>query len=95
MPRRDPPLIVPIVDWRQVMARACTSKIAYVSRGDAAHARRDLVHRVHDERVRYYPCPFAAGDGSDVHWHLGHPPDVAGMRRIAAALRARANDPAA
>lgn len=95
MPRRDEPLIVPIVDWRAVRDRACVNKVVYLTRVDAAHARRDLARRVHDDQLRFYPCPFSLGDSGVLHWHLGHPPDVAGLRRIAAALRARAQDPAA
>ena len=87
MPRRDAPLAVPIVDWRAIEDRVCTRKHAYVTSDDARRARGQLVHRVHDDRIRVYPCPFHAG-----HWHLGHAPDLAGLRRIAAALRARAEE---
>lgn len=85
MPRRDVPLAVPIVDWHAIEDRVCTRKRAYDTGDDARRARGELVRRIHDEGVRVYPCPFHAG-----HWHLGHTPDLAGLRRIAAALRARA-----
>lgn len=85
MPRRDVALIVPIVDWRAIEHRACTSKHAYPTRDDACHARGVAVRRSRDDGIRIYPCPFTSG-----HYHLGHVPDLAGLRCIAAALRARA-----
>ena len=87
MPRRDGPLTVPIVDWRAIEDRVCTRKRAYETSTDARRARGELVRRIHDSGIRVYPCPFHAG-----HFHLGHPPDVAGLRRLAAALRARADE---
>ena len=85
MPRRDVQLVVPIVDWRAIEDRVCIRKREYPTAADARHARADLVHRTHDAGLKIYPCPFHAG-----HWHIGHPPDLAGLRRIAAALRSRA-----
>lgn len=85
MPRRDVQLVVPIVDWHAIEDRVCTRKRSFATRDDARRARSITVRRVHDDGIRVYPCPFHTG-----HWHIGHPPDLAGLRRIAAALRARA-----
>lgn len=91
MPRHDPPPVVPIVDWRKVMNRACTGKHAYPTAA-AARSRVRWLHRHDQPTVACYRCPFADGRP---HWHVGHPPDWAAVRRIAAAIRARAQDPTA
>lgn len=89
MPRRDVPLIVPIVDWRAIEDRVCTRKHPYDTGDEARRARGMLVRRVRDDAIRVYPCPFARSQGLAAHYHLGHVPDLAGLRRIAAALRAK------
>lgn len=73
------------VRWRLVMFDACTRKRAY-ERADAAHAER---RRLRDPDLRVYRCPFST---EPVHYHLGHPPNMRTLRKIATAIRQRAQE---
>lgn len=86
MPRCDP-IERPISEesWQRVVYYACIRKTSF-TRADEAH---ELRRRQKDSRLRVYRCPFADGRP---HWHLGHVPSWRTVRRIAAAIRARAQE---
>lgn len=72
-----------LVDWRAVEVRVCGTKVRYGAK--AARARADS----YGNDVRPYRCPFCGG------YHVGHAPSMQSVETIAAAIRARAQDPAA
>jgi hypothetical protein len=64
-----------------VRYRACLSKRPL---GRDAAQRIATNQRRHGHDVRAYRCPFSAGNR---HYHVGHPPSLAGLVAIAAAIR--------
>jgi hypothetical protein len=77
---------MPPEEVARVVERACGSKERFVGPGGARRAAR-RVSAATRERVRAYRCPF--GDGTR-HWHIGHVPSMAGLGRLALAIRVRA-----
>lgn len=56
---------------------------------DEAGARRAARRRsTRGDRLRAYPCPIRL-EGQGPHWHIGHPPTLAVLERLALALRAQ------
>lgn len=81
MPRRDVMPAPMKVRWPSVVHNACLRKVAHPTVETATTA-------LGNDREHYvYRCPFAV-DGA--HWHIGRPPDMKTLRKIASAIRERA-----
>ncbi len=69
---------------------ACTDKLRYADPAVASETIRRLrraqvkAREPQDWNLRVYRCAFS---GSDVHFHVGHPPSVIGLERLARAMR--------
>lgn len=85
MPRRDVMPAPITVNWRNVEWDACRRKKQLGERAARA-AAADKNKRGRAPRSYAYPCPFCH------HWHLGRVPNMRTLRKVASALRARAND---
>ena len=84
MPRRDHmPQPMSNVNWRRVKHDVCDRKTVFTTHTEA----RQHIGRG-DIRMRVYRCPFCQA------LHLGHIPNMKTLRRIATAIRARAQDAA-
>lgn len=81
MPRRDRMPAPVRVEWQRVVDGACVRKKPF---GVAAAHRRVVAEQHGDPRLRAYRCPFCGA------WHLGHVPSMKQVRKLAAAIRARA-----
>lgn len=75
------------VDWHTEAERAHAGKKCYPNPQAARQAAEKL--RAKGEQVGPYRCPWGA-EGAR-HWHIGHPPSIEGLERIAAAIRNRTN----
>lgn len=74
-----------------IVAGSCDRKHRYET---WSHAHRDAVHVIRDtgQHVTAYQCPFGSiRDGR--HWHVGHPPTIDHMERLALAVRFVAEHP--
>lgn len=73
----------------QIIERTCTNKRRYLNPGAArgaafsARARSGLP-------INPYRCPFGDGTRANAHWHIGRIPSFASLKRMAAAIRHRA-----
>lgn len=85
MPRCDVMPQPKKVNWRGVVHDACHRKTAYPNEG-AALRERDRLR----DGLYVYRCPFS--DGGRRHYHLAHPPNMRTLRKIASAIRARAQE---
>lgn len=74
------------VDWRAVRDRGCGSKQA-LGEQVARRMARDLTAEL-GTPIDAYPCPWCA-----IAWHIGHRMSVESLATLAAALRARREDP--
>jgi hypothetical protein len=72
------------VDWHAEAHRAHDGKRCYPN-PIAAREAADKVSAETGETIRPYRCPWGTGR----HWHIGHPPSLEGLERIAAAIRHR------
>lgn len=87
MPRRDLPQ-APTVDRhlaRIVLTAACWAKVRHETPATARDAIRSARVFLHDDRMRVYRCPFSSLYGE--HWHVGHPPSLHRLVRLAAVMR--------
>lgn len=82
MPRCDVMPQPKKVSWWNVMYDACTRKTPFTSMAVAVTER----DRLRDPSLNVYRCPF----GRPQHFHLGHTPDMRTVRKIASAIRQRA-----
>lgn len=73
----------------RVVERVCGSKVRYGDPGRAWQAAR-AVRRRTGSPLRAYRCPFSGGTRAAAHWHTGHVPSIESLRRVAAAIRFRA-----
>jgi hypothetical protein len=72
-----------------VVRRVCTSKRPIRSPLAARHVAEHVRRRT-ARPIAAYRCPFAGSSRASVHWHIGHVPSLASLKRIAAAIRVRA-----
>jgi hypothetical protein len=72
-----------------IVERACRLKERFYGPGPARRTAR-RVSAATGEPVRAYRCPFGDGTRRTRHWHIGHIPSMAGLDRLALAIRARA-----
>lgn len=73
----------------RVAERVCGSKQRYEDPGSAWGAVRAVRRRTGGD-LRAYRCPFSGGTRAAAHWHIGHVPSIGSLRRVAAAIRIRA-----
>jgi hypothetical protein len=78
MPRRDVQPRPLPVHWRTMEQASCTSKETFRSRGEVPS----------DPLMRAYRCVFCR------QWHRGHVPSMRTVRKLAFAIRARAQEAA-
>lgn len=81
MPRRDVQPQPIRVDWHIIEEASCLRK-------QQLSERVARLITAHDVTLHPYRCHF---DPS--HWHVGHTPNMKTLRKLAYAIRARANDP--
>lgn len=82
MPRRDVMPQPTNVRWRWVFHDACERKQPMTV--EQAYA---AVKHQPDRRLSMYRCPFEVS-----HWHVGRTPDLKTLRKLASAIRARAQE---
>lgn len=63
----------------------CTAKRAIITVAEAAAVAKACTARS-GEAIRHYRCPFSCYS-EHVHWHIGHPPTVPQLERLALAIR--------
>lgn len=85
MPRRDAMPAPKKVRWQYVVHAVCLRK----RRFEVEREARVECRRLRDPDLRVYRCPFS--DGPD-HFHLGHTPNMRTLRKIATAIRLRAQE---
>jgi hypothetical protein len=80
---------VSAVEAARIVERVCGSKQRHMSPGGARRAAGGVRVRMGAD-VWPYRCPFSGGCRAGAHWHVGHVPSYESLRRIAAAIRVRA-----
>lgn len=75
----------------RILAGSCDRKHRYET-WSHAHADANSVTRTTGERTTAYQCPFGS-HRLGKHWHVGHPPTIAHMQRLALAVRFLAEHP--
>jgi hypothetical protein len=78
---------MPAEEVAGIVDRVCRSKERFPGPGPARRTARRLSATM-DAPVHGYRCPFA--DDGPRHWHVGHMPSLAGLDRLALAIRVRA-----
>ncbi len=77
-------------EHQRTRQRVCTEKARYDDRAAAFEAVRWIRRRQrraglgHDPTLHAYRCPFS---GAEEHFHVGHPPSLESMKKIADAIR--------
>jgi hypothetical protein len=73
------------VECKRIVHGSCHRKQQYDNLNRAERAAAKL--RTASHLVAGYRCPFAGPAGDPPHWHVGRPPSVETVERIALAIR--------